>query len=533
MFPQSHIKLSLATGKAREARKRALRLAACALTLFDTIRQGNIMDYEEIKRVMRQEMKKLLGMTTEFDASLPKVKREILYDYCKSNAKELEEALDDNDFRLARISVLKIIQEQKWDISEESIEFKVICREFLKMTLQFSRLIAKRSQNDFFEYDEPILIQEIEPSHPNETLRNVDNVRSSTISQLLPKFIEDLGLRNKSESYCIDCNVIIGKVLTQMLGDIYVSQISTKDVDRFIEILRKMPPNFTKKRKYRDIHPLELSEMKHEITLGQSRIRTITFILSSFFQYCIRKGELSYNPVVKNMAGPKPKSRGSSWTVEELYGIFNSTEYIHDTFDEPYQFWIPILGLFTGARHKELAQIYVEDVTQDMGIWGLNVTEENSNNDDKSVKTGSSERFIPLHDFIIDDLGFVRYTNEMKELGHKRVFSELKKWKAKGFRGQSSKWFGEWKQRLGIKGKHKTFHSFRHWFRTYLENYAHLNAYEIAPLLGHSDQKLMTLNYGEVFATTLRDRIMRIDYKKDIELDLSHLKRSRFARPIS
>ncbi|MGO9021698.1 MAG: DUF6538 domain-containing protein [Syntrophobacteraceae bacterium] len=526
----THLKISLLTGRKLEARKRALMLVSTAINLFGSIRLGKSMDYDEVKRVMRLELKKLVGMTTEWEVAIPKTRRDVLYDYYISQIKELEEALDENDFRLARVTALKIIEQEGWPAPEDSVEFKVICREFLKSSLQFSKIMAKRANNEY-EYEETIFPPATEAKITvGSVSKDKDETESNRISELLPKFIEDLELRRKSESYCIDCRIVIGKVLIQVLGDIPVSGISTKAVDGFVGIMRKMPQNFTKKKEYRDLHPLKLQEMRHETTLGQSRIRTITFMLSSFFQFCIRKGEMKSNPVVKGMAGAKPKKRGSSWSVEDLYKIFRSNEYINDGFEEPYQFWIPLLGLFTGARHKELAQLYVEDIVLKGGIWGITIVEDPEDTD-KSVKTETSIRFIPLHDFIVNDLGFIRYVEGIRKLNEKRVFYGLKKWKAKGYRGQSSKWFGEWTEKIGVKANGKTFHSFRHWFRTYLENHARLNAYDIAPLLGHSDQKLMTLNYGEVWETTLYDRIMKIDYKKDIGLDLSDLKKSRFARP--
>ncbi len=538
---ETHLKISLLTGRKQEARQRAIRLVACAFDLFRSIRRGKSMDMVAIREFLRRDLwNQLVGRSVE-EAMNPATDVEVLTRHLEAQTEHFKKQLADNQFSEEVLeSARQIIESEDLPTREGSVSFKVLCRELLKYNIIYHEILIRRAHHDHlyegavlkslsYEGDYVLPTADIlVPVTPEPKAQN--EVPSKKISELLPKFIDDLKLRRKSESYRIDCNIVIGKVVVQVLGDIPVSTIQTKDVDKFIGIMRKMPQNFTKKKEYRDIHPLKLAEMKHESLLGQSRVRTITFILSSFFQFCIRKGEMKFNPVVKGMAGPKPKKKGSSWTPEDLNKIFCSSEYLNDTFEDPYQFWIPVLGLFSGARHKELAQLYVEDVVFRDGIWGITI-EEDPEDSDKSVKTENSKRFIPLHDFLVKDLGFVRYVDEVKRLNQKRVFYALKKWKAKGYRGQSSKWFGEWTDLLGVKAGGKNFHSFRHWFRTYMENYAKLNVYDIAPLLGHSDQKLMTLNYGEVMTATLRDRIMRIDYKKDIMLDLSHLKTSKFARP--
>ncbi len=521
------IKISVMTGRAKEARQRAIKLYSCVLPIFQSMRQGNEMGIEGIKRVLRRQLRDWLEICSVMDAARP-VDVGPYLEHVKGEIDRFKRQLDENDFSEVREPVLHLIESEGMRITEDSLTFNMACREYLKNDIIWHEILVKRTLHDHV-YESTVLKSLAEESAIPEAEKKT-KPDSRIISEMLPLFLDQLERDRKSESYRIDCKVMIGKVLTQILGDIPVSKIETSDISDFIDVLRAMPQNFTKKKEFRDISPLKLKDMKHETTLGQSRVRTVTFMLSSFFQFCIQKGQLKINPVVKGMAGAKPKKKGSSWSVEDLHRMFYSKEYLDDLFEEPYQFWIPILGLFTGARHKEIAQLYVEDIVLKHGVWGITI-EDDPDDAAKTVKTETSKRFIPLHDFILNDLGFVRYVDEVKALNQQRIFFCLKKWKAKGYRGQSSKWFGGWTKQIGVKENGKKFHSFRHWFRTYLENVAKLNAYDIAPLLGHSDQKLMTLNYGEVWASTLYERIMRIDYKKDIELDLAHLKNSRFARP--
>src|SRR5208337_4630149 len=76
----THLKISLLTGRKQEARNRALRLAGHALAIFDSIRQGNHMDYDEMKRIMKAELKNWLGAAAEIEVRAPKSGRYLLYD---------------------------------------------------------------------------------------------------------------------------------------------------------------------------------------------------------------------------------------------------------------------------------------------------------------------------------------------------------------------------------------------------------------------------------------------------------------------
>ena len=60
-------------------------------------------------------------------------------------------------------------------------------------------------------------------------------------------------------------------------------------------------------------------------------------------------------------------------------------------------FWMPLIGLYTGMRIEEVCQLYVSDLKLMDGIWCLDV---NQDKPDKSVKT-SERRIVPLHPFLV------------------------------------------------------------------------------------------------------------------------------------
>src|SRR3546814_1039521 len=83
--------------------------------------------------------------------------------------------------------------------------------------------------------------------------------------------------------------------------------------------------------------------------------------------------------------------------------------------------WLPVLGLFQGARLTELGQLHRTDVRYELGIHYLAITTL-SNEDEaevvniggkKSLKTRNAVRMVPLHPVVLE-LGFLDYVRGLK-----------------------------------------------------------------------------------------------------------------------
>lgn len=97
---------------------------------------------------------------------------------------------------------------------------------------------------------------------------------------------------------------------------------------------------------------------------------------------------------------------------EDLEAIFNGwlftgTELNHRHKVFPYQFWLPVLGFYTGGRLNELCQLDTQDVKQIKGIWTITIVDDPDDHPcPKSVKNQSSRRVLPLHSELIR-IGFL------------------------------------------------------------------------------------------------------------------------------
>lgn len=86
----------------------------------------------------------------------------------------------------------------------------------------------------------------------------------------------------------------------------------------------------------------------------------------------------------------KSKSGWKPFSNDDLSLIFNAGNLL--ALDKPCDYWLPLLGLFTGGRLSELCQLKPANIRQINGIWAIDINEED---DDQSVKTVAGIRIIP------------------------------------------------------------------------------------------------------------------------------------------
>lgn len=141
----------------------------------------------------------------------------------------------------------------------------------------------------------------------------------------------------------------------------------------------------------------------------------------------------------------------------------------------PADFWIPLLALFTGARGRELAQLFTEDIREETGIWCISIKpeEDTDGTHGKEVKTESSTRLIPIHQKLID-IGILKFHQEQKLNGEKLLFPQLRE-TVTGRSNPYKSWGQDFRRDILQKhieipaGSGEVFHSFRGTLITELE----------------------------------------------------------------
>lgn len=156
-----------------------------------------------------------------------------------------------------------------------------------------------------------------------------------------------------------------------------------------------------------------------------------------------------------------------AWKDEELQQLFKQP--LFQAYEIPEgrnagsdaAYWIPLLGLYTGARIGELAQLRVSDITEEDGKPVLKITDEGEG---QRLKTSASLRSIPIHPELTR-LGLLEYTQAIQKAGHESLWPILRVSPERpGL--TSTNWFGKYRRSIGLTEAYPDFHSFRHLVRT-------------------------------------------------------------------
>lgn len=282
------------------------------------------------------------------------------------------------------------------------------------------------------------------------------------------------------------------RIFLAVTGDIPVREIKATHARAFLDAVRWWPERATVRPQYRHLSVLGIIEagkrdqvpMPSRHTLNKHHQR-----LGAFLNALVGLDLLAKNP----LKAIKPEidtstdlDTGRPFSTEELQAMFEPTRF-KAWATSPHRWWGPMIGLYTGARVTEIAQLFIEDVREIDGVWGLFFWK---NTRGQKIKNKSSIRFVPLAQPLLD-AGFLDFVEDMRKTGHPRLFPHLpagtKKDGApngKGYGRQLSRQFGAYVKALGVE-KGIGFHSFRHTLPTILAEVG-VSESDIALITGHA-----------------------------------------------
>ena len=247
----------------------------------------------------------------------------------------------------------------------------------------------------------------------------------------------------------------------EMIDKKYVENLTAKDCDFISQKIYYIPKNWkktelSKKKKLKNCLTEDITDKNISTTTVKKYLRSF----KEFLTYAQRKGyvNLALNVQLEIPSRDTIESY-DPFTKDELKKIFNPETYPYKN-DEKFAFryFIPLMGLYSGARLNELCQLYVDDIKKEGKIYYMIFTDER---EDQHIKNKSSRRIVPIHPKILE-LGFEEYYMSVKAKREQRLFYQLTYVKGNHYCDKMSKWFGRYLDALGITSKRKVFHSFRH-----------------------------------------------------------------------
>lgn len=369
-------------------------------------------------------------------------------------------------------------------------------------------------------------------------------VHKPTIADLLTlreRTLQTLKLSQKSR----DASRLPSRLLQECFGnDKELESLTREDMHRLFDTLRKLPSNAVKRYKGKTLlQAIEAADKADDPRrLSDTTLRNNFIQISSMFNMAVEERLMSQNPAKSrllrgsfNLETERPPK--AQFTIDELNQLFRAPLYTGCDDDEygyakkglnrprRGRFWVPLLSLFQGFRCNEACQLYTEDIitTDDFTYITIRrLTEKGELAEDKTTKTATSRREVPIHPELIK-IGFLDHVAaRQKDTSSPLLFPDLilgcRNYRSDPF----SKWFTRFKEATLGTGNKATFHSFRHQFRDATRD-AGLSSESVDVLGGWGRTKDKSKNHygrGVRFLRVLAREIAKIEYPG---LDLSHL----------
>lgn len=270
-----------------------------------------------------------------------------------------------------------------------------------------------------------------------------------------------------------------------------------------------------------DIDRPALVEYRDKLSQEDKHVKTVNKylqILSTVLRHASRLKWITGNPA--EGLGLKDTRREDeirqAFTLPEINQIFLALQTGKEKFygsNHHERYWLPLLGMYTGARVNELAQLSIADILEDKGTPAIIITAA-GDDDGKRLKNESSRRTLPLHKDLLT-LGFLVYVKHIKEKGHDRLFPSLllgpngySHYFVRHFSG-SKGWL---RSAIPTLPEALSFHCFRHTVATMLKNVEEPESL-IEEILGHKHSSLALGRYGKPYDMDIKKRaINKIQY---------------------
>jgi integrase len=264
-------------------------------------------------------------------------------------------------------------------------------------------------------------------------------------------------------------------------GEVPIASICRAHCRDLLDVLRFLPSNAGKR--FPRLSPREASDHARQrggiTTISAANANSLMSNMSSFLNWCVAEELLARNPArgLKLPDEVAKRDKRLPFSREQLRSIFNAPlyrgcrdggrGYAKPGSERPRnaRYWVPLIGLFTGARLGEICQLDTADIRLIDGVACIVVSQRSlTGTTDKRLKTGASDRVIPMHPTLIE-CGLLNLAEEKRRAGEAKLFDDIETG-ATGSRSVTfSKWFTQFLRSCGAQERLTCYHSFRHVFR--------------------------------------------------------------------
>ena len=297
----------------------------------------------------------------------------------------------------------------------------------------------------------------------------------------------------------------------ELHGDMRLGDITREKARQFRDALAKVPSDLPKNLRKLPLPSLLECDLSPYRPRSAATVNKFLGLIGAVISHAERNGFLDKVQGFANAFGKGVRFSAVEQEVvrtifdkADLRAIFGSAVFSHDFRPRggggEAAFWFPLIGLLSGMRLDEMAQLRICDLRQDeeSGRWFFDIARDGG----RSTKTASSIRCVPLHREL-ERIGLLHYRQSLLDKGASQQAPLWPEVKANGERQRSSgwsKWFGRYlRHKVGIADSAKVFHSFRHTFKRMTRD-AGLSEELHDALTGHAGSGSVGRSYGRGYS---------------------------------
>jgi integrase len=486
--------------------------------------RGGVMRREEIQRLVSEYFQRNLEDAEDLRADGIGVLKGEDGVYGESGLEGLELHLEGLIEDLARGELRSIarvadaiLKEAGVELDKGSHDYRVLSREALKGAVEAIKTELAQRKGDYSDELRPRLTPS--PAVPSAPAKPRIKL-SEAISEYVKEHNASGNWRKKTKEEAEG----IYRLLVGILGDVGVDELDYKKLSAFRDALLRFPSNWTKRPAYRGKTISEVVAMGAAPTpLSATSVNKHLSQTGALLKFCVKRGYAGANyaeGLAITKKNIKPEEQRDTYSTEDLLRLIRSPLYASPEGESkmvkghPERRWLPLLGLYSGARINELCQLSVGDVQEEDGIFLLDI---NDKGEGKRLKNAASRRKLPVHPILLQ-LGFREYVDSMKgKKGITQLWPALKL-KRDGFSQDYGKLFQRFNRKFVTSNPKRVFHSFRHNVADGLKQRG-VDGNIIAEILGQSSGSITLSRYGKAYGPkVLLEALKKLEYEIEDEL---------------
>lgn len=513
---RGHVKVSLATREPRQAAQYARLLAVAGQTLLARP-MVLAMRYDEIRKHVQEHFSQML--------------REFRVGIAKDGPLP-----DDRLYALTASQTQATGSIPDWLELTQHNDATALVRSFCERRGiveipegQKAGLLAAELQKGFREFAAQALAHNagfdavsLDPQHPSAPISRQTPIEVAAraaevlpLADVLSRYFAELdrtkALAAKTDGEKRDALAL----MSELTGAKAPAHMTKADVQEVKAALFKLPKNRSKNPKTRGLKlrdALEVTGVEH---IAARTMNVYLGHMQHFFGWAVDNGYAADNVFqglrLKRTARTEEEGR-KAFSTEQLRLMFSHlTDQDSALVRKDIHKWPALVGMFTGMRLNEIAQLEVRDIELRDEVWCINVTSDGEGM--KRLKNASSRRRVPVHSKLAAS-GFLDFYQTQKASGHVRLFPDLTYSPQNGFGRNAGRWFNErFLPELGLGNGGLVFHCLRHTMITRLAQ-AGVEEPLVKALVGHSQTGVTYSTYFKegFLPTQLQDAINRFDF---------------------